>query len=163
MYRPLFRTSRLLVDARFHDGKFLSVESYKLLGRKVFFLHVDGGPEAPLDPPWIIPDLARQSRWFAVDFSNDKKQRYETTGEAHVFAMNPERTPYLHFKAAKNYKRDLLGGLLDGETWWLAHSPDWVVFSNEIFYVSAVLKNSRRQPVRTLRVKRPGEEIVSLP
>jgi len=143
MYRPLVKTSRVLVEAGTHTGIPIPVKIYNHLGRKVFFLWLDGKPDIPLDPPYYSDD-ERYERWFAVDFSNLKKHMHQMDNAVHVSAVFPPKTsPYLHFNADKLYKRGLLDGLLDGEKWWVAHSNDRVVFSNEAIFVSVFNKKSQ--------------------
>ena len=150
--RPLFPTTRWQVEASTHDGKPLRLETYKMLGRDVLFMRVEGGAEAPLYAEHPRFDFSGMYvRWFAIDFANFKRKYGRAEDNVHVAQwvhMNPSLplAPYLAHYPNEPYGRDILGGTLDGETWFLHYTQTSVIFSNEAFSVSVFQTNTPHPP-----------------
>ena len=146
----LIPTTRWQVEAGRHDGKPVSVKTYKMLGREAYFFRVDGGEENPLDSPALLTDVykGRSMKWFVIDFP--KIKRYAQDDEVRVSLMRPDISPYW-CAAYGDYAVNIVGGKNMPETWWLSYTGDTVVFSNEVFFVSATQKNSGRKPVEVHR------------
>lgn len=125
--RPLRPTTEWLVQASTHAGKPVSVETYKTLGREMFFLRVDDA-DLGMVCHWVNP------RWFVMDFPKNK--------EDVVVLIDP--------RMGKLFGRFLLLERLEGvdildnvlkERWYLSYTGNSVVFSNRVLAVSATRKN----------------------
>jgi len=125
-----FKATGWQLEAGMHTGKPLSVKPYKTRWpeRDVIHLHIVDECEISL------------SRWFAMDFS-DEKEHMVVRDRINIL---PSPRPHL---INWNPGVDILGGKLEGEVWWLSYTGDKVVFSNQVFFVSATQENSGRPPV----------------
>lgn len=126
--RPLCPTTDWLVDANTHQGDPMSVETYKVLGREMFFLRVD-------NCGFDMPKNRLYPRWFVVDFSDTK--------EDVVILTHPRMGALFGWDLAL----ERLGGIdiLDKalkELWDVTYTGNSVVFSNQAFSVFMTKKDS---------------------
>jgi len=158
LFRPLFLTTQWEVKAATHDGRHVSVKIYKELTKdEVFLLYVKGGRNAPLNPQYPgIKYHPQLRRWFVVDFSDNKKERYliHPDDNIHIFSTPPRLFPALGPKDLS--KVEILSPKIE-EAWYLSDMGDTIVFSNQVFFVSMTKKNSVRPPVEAHRRTGNGE------
>jgi len=143
-YRPLFSAKQWQVKAGTHSGKPLAVKIYKRLGSEKFYLRIDGGGDAPL---CYWPSKRESLRWFTMNFPDDKER-----------IITKEGTSVRTFPYPCSRNRDsglnILSEKFDGEVWCFSYTGDSVVFSNDLFFVSATQENSGRPPVEVHRSTR---------
>jgi len=145
--RPLIPAPQWLVKAGMHTGEPMPVKVYQVKGHEIFFLRVGKARDA----------LPSHLRWFAMDFSGNKRERtwYKFPDDkVYVRIMTPGTFPYLHHQPAGYFGIDILTGK-DGAH-WLSYTGDSVVFSNYLFFVSATQENSGRPPVEVHRSTMDG-------
>ena len=123
----LFPSTRLRVTATTHKGKPVSVTTYKEFNRKVFFVYVGGG-----EKDWL-PQGERG--WFVIDFSAKRGDGLVIVGPT---VMEGSRWSLTVKKGDKGAKDEYGVDILDiEEVWHLAYTNKSVVFSNDVFSVSA--------------------------
>ena len=161
---PLLPNTQWQVEARTHDGRPLSVETCKMLWRDVLFMRVEGGPDALLStPPWLDLD-DRPVRWFAVDFTDSRKDWHAQKGDkVHVCRAYFEKSPCLNACMDWHYGLDIFTLKPDREPWLLHYTETSAVFSNGAFAVFVFQKNSPRPPVSEYTTSWRGKGFVDMP
>ena len=120
-YPPLHPTWQWRAKASTHTGTPIPVKPYKELGRNVFLLNVDSGKDKPLGkeyPLWFVMDFSMKGRPVMVE----EGPRIDTVADVN-FVIN--RYPGSNILYGK------------GGGWHLAYTNKSVVFSNDVFSVSA--------------------------
>ena len=147
---PFIPAVQWQVEAGTHTGKTIPAEIYHVKGHgDVLFVHIDSGGDISLLPSyrWF-----EGKRWFAVDFSDNKKGRFLINPDdgVHVFETFPSTSPYLYHPINGRYGVEILHAKIE-ELWHLSDMGDTIVFSNEVFFVSMTQANSGRPPVEVHR------------
>jgi len=140
--RPLISAPQWEVKAGMHTGEAVPVKIYQVKGHEIFFLRVGKTRDT----------LPSHLRWFAMDLSGNRHERtwYQFPDDkVHVRMMTPRAFPYLHCQMVGYFGMDILTG--KGDAYWFSYTGDKVVFSNDLFFVSATQENSGRPPVEVHR------------
>jgi len=130
-----FKATGWQLEASTHTGQPLSVKPYKTRGQgpegERFYLRIVGGDDTPL------------SRWFTLDFSDEdlgvivRDTPIHTSSSPRLVNWHPGL--------------DITNPKLEEGTWWFSYTGDKMVFSNQVFFVSATQENSGRPPVEMHR------------